>query len=59
MHVAERHVIGRRGQIGKAEDHDSAVRRTVDQSNGRLDDRDARALGADQRAGDVEAVLGQ
>ena len=45
--------------VGEAEDEQAARGRAVDQADGRFQDGDAGALGAGQRGGDVEAVLGQ
>ena len=52
-------MVGGVEHVGVAEHQRAAVLRARDQAHGRLEHVHARALGADQRAGDVEAVLGQ
>ena len=54
-----RDVVACEAGVGEAEDEQAALGRAVDQADGRLEDRDAGALGARERGGDVEAVLGQ
>ena len=53
------HVVGGLEDRRVPEDQQRAARRLVDRWTVRLEDRRARALAADQGAGDVEAVLGQ
>ena len=57
---ADRHdVVGRGVGVGEAEDRQRAHGRGLDEPDRGLQHRDARALGADERAGHVEPVLGQ
>ena len=51
--------IGSGEDIGEADDRQHPLARARYQLEGGVEDGDAGALGADQRAGDVEAVLGQ
>ena len=53
------HMVGRGKDIGVAQDEEGARRRAVDEAHRGREDGDAGALGADQRTGDVEAVLRQ
>ena len=43
--------------VGEPEDQQGSSRRALDQPDRRLEDRDARSFGADQRPRDIEAVL--
>ena len=52
-------MVARAVDVGIAEHQDRLDGRAVDQVEARLQDRDARPLGARQRPGDVEALLGQ
>ena len=54
-----RDVVAGRVDVGVAEHHEGPRRPGVDEPHGGLEHDDAGALGADERAGDVEAVLGQ
>ena len=54
-----RHVVGRLVDVGIAEDEPGPGRRAVHEARRWLRGRHARALGAHERAGDVEAVFGQ
>ncbi len=54
-----RHVVARDERVLVAEHEQRARRRAVDQVHRRLEVGDARALGAGEGPGDVEAVLGQ
>src|SRR5581483_11427983 len=51
--------LGRRDDVGITEDEQYALRRAAHQLRRRREHERARALRADQRAGDVEPVLGQ
>ena len=53
------HVVGRGRGVDVAGDDERAAGRAVDQVHGRLEHGHAGALGAGERPGDVEAVLGQ
>ena len=52
-------MVGGVEHVGVAEHQRAAVLGARDQAHGRLEHVHARALGADQRAGHVEAGLGQ
>ena len=53
------HVVAGRGDVGVAQHQEHARLGAGDQAQQGLEDRDAGALAAHQRPGDVEAVLGQ
>ncbi len=53
------HVIGRRKRVRIAEADEHAVLRAVDEPQRRAEHDRARAFGADERPGDMEAVLGK
>ena len=59
VRVAERDVIAGGEDVGEPEDDERSARRAVHQPQLGLQHGDTRVLGADERAGDVEAVLGQ
>ena len=52
-------VVGALIDVGIGDDQQDALRRTLDQAAGCFENRDAGAFGADQCAGDVEAVFGE
>ena len=56
-HLGDR--VGGGVDIGVPQHQQHPCRRALDQPYGRLEHRHAGALGADQRAGDVEAMLGE
>ena len=52
-------VIGALIDVGIGDDEQDALRRTFDQAAGGFENRGAGSFGADQGAGDVEAVFGE
>ena len=52
-------VVGRGGDVREAQHGQGAVRRLLDQLDGRLQNRRERPLAADDGARDVQAALGQ
>ena len=52
-------VVGALINVGIGDDQQHALGRAFDQAAGGFENRDARAFGADQCAGDVESILGQ
>lgn len=52
-------MVGGEVGVGEPEHDERPCRRGLHQAHGGAEDRRARALGADQRAGEVEAVLGE
>ena len=57
--VAERNVVASGADIFESEDNERTHRRAVNEPELRLQDGDAGAFRADERACDVEAVLGK
>ena len=53
------HVVGALINVRIGDDQQHAFRRTLDQTAGGFENGDASAFGADERASDVEAILGQ
>src|ERR1051326_5049236 len=52
-------VIGGAVHVRVSEDDERSCRRTLDESHGRLEDRDTGSFAANECAGDVEAILGE